>query len=168
MESRDRSALARLYERTGRAALSKTARLVGRVAVAEEIVQEVFLKLWGANLTFPDDRAAYAWVYRSCHNAGIDYLRAAATRREHGSEPDELAGHQDHRGSEASTRLEQRQLLSMHLARLDDREAQILGYRVIDGMTQDEIAEVMGVARKTIVRACARLAEKLGEAADFI
>jgi RNA polymerase sigma-70 factor (ECF subfamily) len=168
MDSRDPNAIARLYERTGRAALSKTARLVGRVAVAEEIVQDVFLKLWSAELTFPDERAAYAWIYRSCHNAGIDHLRAAATRREESAEPSDLAAHRDLAADATPVRLAQRQLLTKHLSRLDDREAQILGYRVVDGMTQDEIAEVMGVARKTIVRACARLEAKLGEARDIL
>ncbi len=136
--------------------------MVGRTDVAEEIVQTVFLKLWQAALSFPDIKAAYAWVYRACHNAAIDHLRLSSVQRElaleaNGEPMDFPSG-----APAVDLRLEQRQTLIRHLAALDDREAQILAYRVIDGMTQDEIAMLLGLSRKTIVRICQELETKLG------
>ena len=92
MDCRSHDQLRRLYEATGRAAVLKTARVVGRLDVAEEIVQSAFLKLWGAQLAFASERAAYAWIYRTCHNAGIDHLRAHATRLERGAERCQTCG----------------------------------------------------------------------------
>jgi RNA polymerase sigma-70 factor (ECF subfamily) len=140
----------------------KTARLVGRADVAEEIVQGAFLKLWDAGMTFRDDRAAFAWVYRTCHNAGLDHLRSHATRFESGAAAAELEGGVDVAGGSPLAELEARQWLARQLLKLDEREAQILGYRALDGLTQQEIAEVMGLSRKTIVRACADIDAKLG------
>ncbi len=160
MNCRDPDLLRRLYERTGRAALLKTARLVGRQDVAEEIVQGAFLKLWDAGLDFPSERAAYAWIYRACHNAGIDHLRAHATRFESGMAPEALA--EQATGEDPwLVAADERQWLRERLATLGEREAQVLVYRVVDGMTQAEIAEVMGLSRKTIVRICAGLDAKL-------
>lgn len=125
-------------------------------------MQSAFLKLWAAQMTFETERAAYAWIYKTCHNAGIDHLRAHATRFEAGVEPailGEAAG-------ESGDPVAERQWVQAKLARLDEREAQVLAYRAVDGMTQDEIAEVMGVSRKTIVRVCAAIEAKIAEGGD--
>lgn len=157
---KDQKTVRRLYEATGRAAILKTARLVGRLAVAEEIVQSAFLRLWQSGLEFADERMAYAWIYRACHNAGIDHLRAHATRFEGGVSSEELGSF----GGDADDQdlVADRQWLAQKLATLTEREAQVLAYRVVDGMTQQEIAEVMGLSRKTVVRECAAVDDKLG------
>jgi RNA polymerase sigma-70 factor, ECF subfamily len=156
LDCRDKNTIQTLYAQTGRAALLKTARLVGRLDVAEEIVQTAFLKLWDAGLSFPDQRAAYAWIYRTCHNAGIDHIRAHATRFESGVASEQL----DSFAAGVPGVLDKR-LLVERLQQLNEREAQVLAYRLMDGMTQTEIAEVMGLSRKTIVRVCAELDRKL-------
>lgn len=167
MQSHDHSDLQRLYAKTGRAAILKTARLVGRFDVAEEIVQAAFLKLWGSGLTFEHERAAYAWIYRACHNAGIDHLRAHATRFESGVTSEVLETHANARqsGTIFADAVEDRDTLRAHLAELTEREAEVLAYRVVDGMTQQEIAEVMGLSRKTIVRISAEIEGKLARTA---
>ncbi len=157
----DPEAVQRLYRTTGRAAVSKTEYLVGRFDVAQEIVQDVFLRLWQQKLRFPTDKQAYFWVYKACHNAGIDHLRSASHRLEHRHE------HQffesiEHAADIGDVSLK-RQLVCRLLAGLDDREAQILTFSVIDGMTQEEIAELLGLSRKTVNRVAQRLAEKLGK-----
>lgn len=63
-----------LDEKLGRPALAKTMRHRGCPA-AEEILQEVFSKLWENKMKFPDLRQAFSWVYKCCTNAAIDYLR---------------------------------------------------------------------------------------------
>lgn len=159
----DPAAVKRLYETTGRAALSKTEHVVGRFDVAQEIVQEVFLKLWRDKLRFPTEKQAYYWVYKACHNAGIDHLRSAAVRLEHGAPggagvPDleEYASAADH-----ADQTLRRQLVTRALSHLDQREAQVLGLWVLDGMTQEEIADLLEVSRKTIVRVVQRIEDKL-------
>jgi RNA polymerase sigma-70 factor (ECF subfamily) len=149
-----------LYRATGRAAISKVEHLVGRRDVAEEVTQEVYLRLWKQKPCFPSEKQAYTWIYKSCHNAGLDYLRSASARRERAHDApffDTL--------SEAATadRSIQRDFVLRMLEGLDEREAAILGYTVIDGMTQDEVASLIGVSRKTVVRAVARLEAKLRE-----
>lgn len=164
MDCRKPENIQRLYESTGRAALLKTGRLVGRRDVAEEIVQGAFLKLWEAQLGFESERAAYAWIYRACHNAAIDHLRLHATRHEQPAceEMDKVWA------ADFSAGVEAREWLAKAIAQLSEREAQILSYRVCDGMTQEEIAEVMQLSRKTIVRACAEIDAKLKDRRDAV
>ena len=161
----DPAAVQRLYEATGRAALSKTEHVVGRFDVAQEIVQEVFLKLWRDKLRFPTEKQAYYWIYKACHNAGIDHLRTASVRLERGAPGGEgVLGLDDFAAAaDLGDQNLKRQLVSraLALAKLDEREAQVLGFWVLDGMTQEEIADLLDVSRKTIGRVVQRLEEKL-------
>lgn len=161
LDCSDADTVQKLYQTTGRAAVSKTEHLVGRFDVAQEIVQEVFLRLWQQKLRFANEKQAYYWVYKSCHNAGIDHLRSAAHRFEAKLSFeffDSLEGAADVEDVNLK-----RQLVQVLLGRLDEQDAQILAFTVIDGMTQEEIAEVLGLSRKTINRACQRLTELLGK-----
>src|SRR4051794_9470134 len=136
----DPDTVQRLYRTTGRAALSKTEHLVGRWDVAQEIVQEVFLRLWQQKLRFGTEKQAYVWVYKACHNAGIDHLRSAATRHEQAADGSWLESLEAARDL-ADVSLKRQWVIRL-LGGLDEREAAVLGYSVIDGMTQDEIAEL--------------------------
>lgn len=154
-------AIAALYQKTGRAALAKLTRLVGRQNVAEEILQDVFLRLWERRPRFDDERQAYLWIYKACHNAGIDYLRSPRGR-ERLAEVDESV-----RAPDAADRLEQRQLICNALAHFDPRDVAIYAYTVVDGMTQEEIADLLSLSRRTVNRVLARLEEGVKHAKRF-
>ncbi len=159
MDVASRSDVERLYNKVGRAAISKTMRLVGRLDIAEEIVQDSFLKLWNTKPRFDDEKAAYGWIYRTCHNAGIDFLRSATHKREFRPDPEVLDQFAIH--PEGIDLVATRDQWTKAVRMLKTKEAQILSYRVIDGMTQDEISSLLGVSRKTIVRTCAKIESKL-------
>ena len=82
VDSGDAKDLGELYLKAGRAAIAKTAALIGNRQAAEDIVQDVFSRLWSARLRFPSQRAGFFWIYKSCHRAGIDYLRSGRVRFE--------------------------------------------------------------------------------------
>lgn len=161
MDCGDADTVQRLYKTTGKAAVSKTEHLVGRFDVAQEIVQEVFLRLWQQKLRFANEKQAYYWVYKSCHNAGIDHLRSAAHRIE--LKPGHEVLESMEQAADSADALAKRQFVCRLLKGLDEREAQILAFSVIDGMTQEEIAEILGLSRKTVNRVAQRLQEKLGK-----
>ena len=128
-------------------------------------MQDCFAKLWTHQPQFPSERAAYSWLYRTANNAGIDYLRSGRYRYEqqstHGSDGE--LPFEDVRVGDSSRLLESRQELARVLKKMSDREARVLIYRELDGMTGDEIAEVMDISRKTVVRTWAQGEAKLRE-----
>lgn len=151
--------VAMLYQRLGRPALSKTLYLVGQANVAEEIVQESFVRLWQKKPVFPTLRQAYAWIYRSCTNAAIDYLRNKSNQSVE-FEIDSLA-------STVGLDLEQRTALKQTwqavLRSLDEDEAELFIYRAVEGLNQDEVAEVMAISRRTVNRMQDKVAKKIGK-----
>ena len=56
--------------------------LARNAADADDIVQQVFLRLHRGLPTLHDDERVYAWIFRTARNAIADYYRAAGPRRE--------------------------------------------------------------------------------------
>lgn len=75
-------AFAALYDRHSRAAYSLAYRMVGERQAAEDLVQEVFLKVWrGAGGYRAERGSVRTWLLSMVHNRGVDLLRARASRR---------------------------------------------------------------------------------------
>ena len=147
-----------LYRKMLKAAAAKAYSVVQRRDVAMEIAQEAFVTLWKKQPRFPNERAAYAYIYRCCHNKSIDHLRAKQTTDERAT--DDLSYFADERLSFAS-RIIDRQELAQWLRRLSEQEAQLLAYTVLDGMNQEEIAEVMDLSLRSVQRYLQKLRAKI-------
>ena len=75
-------ALAEAYRRHGGAVYGLAKRLVGDAAVAEELVQEVFLRLWDQPEKYDPSRGSLrAYLLAHCHGRSVDVLRSDASRR---------------------------------------------------------------------------------------
>lgn len=94
------------------------------------------------------------WVYRVTTNAALNHLRARKVR-----EP--LLTAVSNEEATGPERVEARQLLSKWLAHLSDREIEVASLLYLDGLTQQEVADVLGLSRKTIVREVEALRAKL-------
>ena len=72
----DAAALELLYDRYVRQCFGLAVRMLGDAAVAEEIVQEVFLKLWTQPQSYTQSRGRFAsWLLSLVHHRSIDELR---------------------------------------------------------------------------------------------
>lgn len=124
---------------------AKCRRIVRSDRLAEELAQETFVRLWETRASLQNPDAVVGWVYKAATRLAIDELRRGRF---------ELVGFEqeleDRRGAESSAvaRLDARALTK----KLDDESLEVAILAYVDGMTQPEIAKVMGVSDRTVRR----------------
>ncbi len=81
LKRRDADALETLYDRYGRIVFSIIVRIVHDSAVAEDLTQETFLRVWNRVQGFDQERGRLGpWVLAIARNRAIDYVRSVEGR----------------------------------------------------------------------------------------
>lgn len=127
------------------ALLRYVSRLIGNPSSAEDIVQNTFIKLirnWADTMErFP---SIGNWLYKVAHNEALDYVRSESRRKklhdEHGAECISNGAATDN--PEISERAEN---AAAALARLSERERQLVILKVYEEKSYREIAEITGL-----------------------
>lgn len=153
----DASAARMLTGRLLPAVLGYATRLLGDRAEAEDVAQEAMIRLWRIA---PDWRQGEAkvtsWLYRVVTNLCTDRQRARR-RRASDALDDVPEPADDGPGAEARMLTAARlSALDAALATLPDRQRQAVVLRHIEGLTNPEIAEVLGVGVEAVESLTAR------------
>ncbi len=78
----EQAALAEAYRRHGGAVHGLSRRLLGDDAAAEEVVQEIFLRLWNQPDRFDPDRGSLrSFLLAQSHGRSVDVIRSEESRR---------------------------------------------------------------------------------------
>ena len=145
----DRSAFATLLERHYDRIYRLAWRWVGRRDVAEDVAQEVCLKLATAIRSFRADATFSTWAYRIAYNAAIDHVRAQ--RRTEPTEAGEIERLVDQAGAARSPEaavLDGELWDAVRALPAQQRDAVLLVYG--EDMSHAEAAELMGCTEKTV------------------
>lgn len=92
----DRSAFRELVETHKKKVYFLALDMVGNPADAEDVSQEVFLRVFRSFKTFKQDAKLGAWLYRITYNASIDHLRKRVVTPEPMADEALEAGFQSH------------------------------------------------------------------------
>jgi RNA polymerase sigma-70 factor (ECF subfamily) len=81
IRARDETALAELYTRYADSMYGLSLRIVRNPEVAEEVVQETFMRAWRGAHTFQGNPSGLrSWLFRIARNLALDQLRRQAAR----------------------------------------------------------------------------------------
>ena len=170
LQRRDPQALAELYDRYGRLAYALILRVVRDGAIAEDLVQETFLRVWNRVHGFDAQRGAVkAWLLAVARNRAIDYLRSAGGR-EYSSLEFEATDHPGLYGDMEKDVLasDSARRVRAAMARLPQQQREVIELAYFEGLSQSEMAARMGQPLgtvKTWVRTALRtLRDDLGAA----
>lgn len=145
--------LAQLYRRHRAKALAIARRIVGDTDDAEDVVQDVFIRLCGAKANGHfGGRAAYTtWLYRVMVNSSINSLRSRRRRDRVSSLSSEpLTPEEEAIGAELA------EMFRSALAEVNERHQQILWLREMRGMSYPEIASLLRIPEGTVKSALNR------------
>jgi RNA polymerase sigma-70 factor (ECF subfamily) len=144
----DLAAFELLMRQHERLVLATALRLTGNLEDAQDISQEVFLRLYKNLGKVQVAEALPAWLYRVTVNACHD-LR----RRKPASAPVEMAAELVAGGIDAHTSLtqaERKRVLEMSLQILPEKERAALVLRDLEGLSTEEVARALGSSEATV------------------
>ena len=171
LQRRDPRALADLYDRYGRLAYSLILRVVRDAGIAEDLVQETFLRVWNRVHAFDARKGSIGpWLLAVARNRAIDYLRPAAGRERNSVEFEETDQPSLFVDMEQGILTSDRaRLVKAALEKLSIQQRQVIELAYFEGLSQTEMADRMGQPLgtvKTWVRtALKNLRDELGAAA---
>lgn len=137
--------LAALYRRCGAVIYRRCLKLLGDPAAAQDATQDVFIRFMKHKDDL-DPRDDYLpWIYRVATNHCLNQLRddARLTALDPRSLPEAGAP-----GPAAV--YPERDLTRRLLRRFDETSQAVAVLSLVDGLSQDEVAEVLGTSRKTV------------------
>lgn len=172
LQKREPQAMADLYDRFGRLAYSLIFSIVRDTGVAEDLVQETFLRVWNRASGFDPERGALGpWLLAVARNRAIDHIRSARARM------DRNLFELDEHGMASLFVDMEREVLSADAARrikaamskLNENQQKVIQLAYYEGLSQTEMAERLGQPLgtvKTWVRSALKhLKDELGTAA---
>jgi RNA polymerase sigma-70 factor (ECF subfamily) len=153
----DPAALEALYDRYASIVMGIALKIIGDQAVAEDILQETFWRVWQSADTYQPQLGPFTgWLFRIARNLAIDAYRRRNVRPQaimsvDDSEPilDQTADPDVDVAEQAQAILMNRQLRRA-VASLPSVQRQVIEMAYFFGMTRQEIAEATGEALGTI------------------
>lgn len=148
---RDHVALAEAHRRHAAAVHALARRLVGTGAFAEEVVQEVFLRLWDRPGRFDPSRGSLrAYLLTQSHGRALDLLRAEIARHEREARDARRAPRAtddlEHHVVDLTTAEQVREVMSD----LPDRERAAIELAYLGGCSYREVAALLGLPEGTV------------------
>jgi len=114
---------------------------------ADDVAQNVFVKIYNALDKFNEASQFFTWAYRIATNESINFMRAQKVRQAVGldtliSEPAGKDAHPD----EHIEKGEQRQIIEEAIAELPEKQRKVFVMRYYQELSYEEIAEVLGTS----------------------
>lgn len=157
----DSDAFAQFYERSSHSLWAYLARVSGDAALADDLMQESYVRLLCVTLPEPGEVAHRKYLFRIATNLLRDHWRRPGVTSIE-ELPEELFS-----TSDGQTRMDAQAMLGPALSRMRPRDRQLLWLAHAEGYSHREIAEITGLGsasiRLLLFRARHKMADLLRE-----
>lgn len=163
--ARDSAAFNEVMERYKAKVYNYLLRMMGNAADAEDLTQEVFVRLYTSLDSFRSQASLNTWLFRIAGNLCIDHFRRAKKHRviafsldePHDAEGAETGGGQAYEASDTTyephrvaEQAETAQQIQQALGQLPEKLRAVLILHDIEGLPYEEIAQVVGCPLGTV------------------
>ncbi|WP_295771940.1 RNA polymerase sigma-70 factor [uncultured Mucilaginibacter sp.] len=146
----DETAFNLLYKHYSKPIYTRIVYLVKDADVADELLQDLFLKVWSYRGTLAADKSFQAYLYTIAQNLVYNYFRKAASERLlieallNKSETDELNGEDIYQNKQVG------HLIQQAVEQLTPQQKQVFTLCKIDGCSYEETGRILGISVPTV------------------
>lgn len=150
-----------LYRRYGDLVYGRCRSLLHNDADAQEAMQEVFLRLWRYREGFRGDAGPTTYLFKVTTTTCLNRLR---TKRRHPEDlVDDTSVLPTSQNDTLMQQFELRNLLEAVLAEEDERTVMCVVYHYVDGLTHDEVGELLGVTGAAVRKRIGQFRARVGQ-----
>lgn len=140
--SGDRRAFERLYRKYCQRIFALCLRMTGERAVAEELVQDVFVRAWQKLTLFRGDAAFGTWLHRVAVNIVLSHRQKSGAQKNRTVSDDQALESAPARSATVAERVD----LESAIAQLPRGARRIFVLHDVEGYTHDEIGALLGIS----------------------
>lgn len=149
--ARDESALAEAYRRHSGAVFGLAKRLTRNQALAEDVTQEVFVRLWKNPEKFDPKRGTLkTYLLSHAHGRSVDIIRSESSRRTREDNEARLVAEAGPSIDEEVIEMHVAQQVRTALAKLDSLQRSAIELAYYGGHSYREVAEMLGQPEGTV------------------
>lgn len=144
-------ALAEVYRRHGRAVYGLARRVLNDATEAEDVTQEVFLRLWREPDRFDPDRGSLrSFLLAQAHGRAVDAVRSSSSRHRREARDAARTAHAAYDMQHEVWDLAVADQVARALGDLPDDERRAIELAYFDGHTYVEVADLLGQPEGTV------------------
>ena len=125
-------------------------RIVGNVAEAEDVVQEVFIKVWNKRNDLANYSNIEAWCMTLTKNLSIDKLRSKHRRADSFKEGFDIPSSKSDNPYNQTTYNDTLDRVQKLLSDLPEKQSMVMQLRDIEGHTYQEIADTLNISLQQV------------------
>lgn len=122
----------------------------GRQALAEDMVQETFLRMMRGIVTYDAQRPFKPWLYTIASNIGKNYFQRADTQRTENPDDDDDFADEDSHPETAVMQSENSQAISNAIMQLAEHYRAVVVLFYFEELPQKDIAQILGIPIGTV------------------
>lgn len=151
LQSRDPNAVAAIYDRYASLVYSLFLRITHDHAIAEDLVQELFIRIWNRARDFDPQRGSLGiWIVSIARNMGIDHLRSGQARFAHRLQPIDAVHTLVEQQRDREAVIDESRAVRAAFALLSERQKLLVELAYFEGLSQTEIASRLGEPLGTV------------------
>jgi len=146
----DYEAFMAIYQRLHQPITARLLQLLKSSYLVEEILQEIFLRLWSNRKQIDPERSIKSYVHKIAENLVIDLYRKAARDQRLKEELMNAAKYQQHSWDDGRWKTLDAEAIEFALQQLPARPRQIFTLCKLEGKRYSEVAEELGISEASV------------------
>ncbi|QHE53944.1 RNA polymerase sigma factor [Pontibacillus sp. HMF3514] len=147
----DKQALEEIYDKYEKLLFSFAYKTCGQKEMAEEIIQEVFIKLWTQKATYDESKGKFSsWIMTITRYTSIDTVRKKENHNYSLEEERDTLHQEEPSAEDLAEWREQGELIRRAMKKLSKEQGKIIKLFYFKGLTQQEIANKCNLSLGTV------------------